>query len=150
MIRLQDIMSTDVKTVAPNTDAAQAWSLMQQHDIHHLVVVDGREVAGVISARDLGGSRGTATRRNQRVSDLMVGGVVTAKPSETLRQAANKLRGNAIGCLPIVEGGKVVGIITITDCLELIGHGTAGKDNRMPLSRKPGGPHVQFAKTQRR
>src|SRR5689334_23330135 len=118
MIRLQDIMSTDVKTVSPDTAADQAWSLMQQHDIHHLVVLDGRDVIGVISARDLGGNRGAATRRNQRVGDLMVGGVVTAKPGDTLRQAANKLRGYAIGCLPIFEDGKVRGIVTITDCLE--------------------------------
>ena len=75
---------------------------------------------------------------------------VTAKPGDTLRAAANKLRGYDIGCLPIVDGGKVKGIVTITDCLDLIGHGSSGKDNRRPLSRKPGQPHVQFAKAQRR
>lgn len=130
MIRLQDIMSTDVKTVSPGVDAERAWNLMQQHDIHHLVVVDGRDVVGVISARDLGGNRGAPARRNQTVGDLMAGKPVTAKPGDTLRAAANKLRGHGIGCLPVVEEGKVRGIVTITDCLELIGQGSSGKENR--------------------
>jgi len=41
----------------------------------------------------------------------------------TLRQAANLLRGRTIGCLPVVEGGELVGILTTTDLLELIGRG---------------------------
>lgn len=146
MIRLQDIMNTDVKTIAPGAAAEQAWGLMQQFDIHHLVVVDGRDVVGVISARDLGGNRGASVRKNQIVSDLMVQKPVTAKPDDTLRQAANKLRGNGIGCLPVVADGKVKGIVTITDCLDLIGHGSSGKDNRRPLTHKQGRQHLQFQK----
>ncbi len=146
MIRMQDLMSTEVKTVASTTTADRAWNLMQQHDIHHLVVVDGRDVLGVISARDLGGGRGASMRKNQTVGDLMAANPVTAKPDDTLRAAANKLRGHGIGCLPIVDGGKVKGIVTITDCLELIGRGASGKENRRPLTHKQGRQHVQFSK----
>jgi CBS domain-containing protein len=149
MTRLQDVMSTNVKTVGPGVVAEQAWSLMQQQDIHHLVVVDGGEVIGVVSARDLGGARGGAARKNQTVEDVMVHKPVTAKPTDTLRQAANKLRGYAIGCLPVVDGGKVKGIVTITDLLELIGRGAAHPDSqpeRHMLSRKQGRPHIQFQK----
>jgi acetoin utilization protein AcuB len=149
MIRLQDVMSTNVKTVGPGVAAEQAWSLMQQQDIHHLIVMDGGDVVGVVSARDLGGARGGAARKNQTVEDLMVHKPVTAKPEDTLRQAANKLRGYAIGCLPIVDGGKVKGIVTITDCLELLGRGAAHpgtQPERRMLSRKQGRPYVQFKK----
>jgi acetoin utilization protein AcuB len=146
MIRLQDIMSTNMKTVSPGTDAERAWDLMQQHDIHHLVVVEGSDVVGVLSARDLGGNRGTSVRKNQTAGDLMARKPVTAKPGDTLRAAANKLRGNGIGCLPIVDGGKVKGIVTITDCLDLIGRGGSGKENRRPLTHKQGRQHVQFGK----
>ncbi len=149
MMRLQDVMSTNVKTVGPGVVAEQAWSLMQQHDIHHLVVVDGSDIIGVISARDLGGARGGAARKNLTVEDMMVHHAVTAKPDDTLRQAANKLRGHAIGCLPVVDGGKVKGIVTITDCLELLGRGAThpgGQPERRMLSRKQGKPYVQFKK----
>ena len=53
----------------------------------------------------------------------MTSPAVTASPRMTLRQAANLLRGRTIGCLPVVEGGKLVGILTTTDLLELIGRG---------------------------
>jgi len=146
MIRMQDIMSTEVKTVTPATSAEQAWAVMQQYEIHHLVVVDGRDVAGVISARDLGGNRGASTRKNQTVGDLMIAKPVTAKPGDSVRSAANKLRGYGIGCLPIVDSGKVKGIVTITDCLELIGRGSSGKENRRPLTHKQGRQPQQFGR----
>jgi len=141
MLRLQDVMSTNVKTIASKKSADEAWSLMEINDIHHLVVVDGGEVVGIVSARDLGGKKGVAQRRGLSVADVMHEKPVTAGPEETIRQAANKLRGYGIGCLPVVEGRKVKGILTITDCLELIGRGVEGhqaKGNRPNLSRKMG------------
>jgi acetoin utilization protein AcuB len=123
MLRLQDVMSTEVKTISPGKSADEAWGLMDMHNIHHLVVVDGGEVVGVISARDLGGKKDAARRRGIKVADVMHEKPVTAAPTDTIRQAANKLRGHGVGCLPVVEGRKVKGILTITDCLELIGRG---------------------------
>lgn len=149
MLRLQDVMSTEVKTIAPGKSADEAWSLMEMNDIHHLVVVDGSEVVGVVSARDLGGKKGGAQRRGLRVEDIMHERPVTAAPTDTIRQAANKLRGHGIGCLPVVDGRKVRGILTITDCLELIGRGAerpAGKGNRHPLTHTMGKRQMQFKK----
>ena len=146
MIRLQDIMSTNVRTVAPSMDTVTASSLMAQHDIHHLVVMDGSEIVGVVSARDLGREKNGGRRSGGAVCDVMTVKPVTAKPADTLRQAANKLRGRGIGCLPVVDGGKLRGIVTIADCLELIGHGSTGKANRRPLTHKQGRQHTQFKK----
>jgi acetoin utilization protein AcuB len=53
----------------------------------------------------------------------MTSNLATATPSMTVRQAANLLRGRTIGCLPVLEGGKPVGIVTTTDLLDLIGRG---------------------------
>jgi acetoin utilization protein AcuB len=53
----------------------------------------------------------------------MTSPVVTARPETTLRQAANLLRGRTIGCLPVLEEGRLLGIVTTTDLLELIGRG---------------------------
>jgi acetoin utilization protein AcuB len=94
---------------------------MLLHRIHHLVVADGRRVLGVVSQRDLGGTRGEPTRRGHIVQELMTRDVVTATPATTVRQAANLLRGRSIGCLPVTDGERLVGILTVTDVLELVG-----------------------------
>jgi len=116
-MRLQDIMSTPVDTVASHAAAGEARALMKQQGIHHLVVMDGRKAVGVVSARDLTANRSGA------VGDIMSAPVATARPRATVREAANLLRGRTVGCLPIVDAGKVVGIVTISDLLDLIGRG---------------------------
>jgi acetoin utilization protein AcuB len=123
-MRLNDIMSRDIKTISPNADAAAARDAMRTNRIRHLVVVDGRTIAGIISDRDLGGRASTGrASQGMTVADLMTTSVVTAAPETTVRQAANLLRGHLIGCLIIEDGGKPVGIVTTTDLLELLGRG---------------------------
>jgi len=118
-------MSRDVKTIAPSATAAEARNLMRVAGIHHLLVTDARRIVGVISDRDLGGRMGARRPENGalEVADLMTENVVSAAPDTTIRQAANLFRGRHIGSLAIVDGGKPVGIVTITDLLDLIGRG---------------------------
>jgi acetoin utilization protein AcuB len=120
-MRLVEIMTRDVKTAAPGESADEAYGRMRLHRIRHLVVMDGKRVVGIISERDLGGSRGAPLRTGRTVEELMLRDVVTATPQATTRQAANMLRGRTIGCLPVMEGSKLVGIVTVTDLLELVG-----------------------------
>jgi CBS domain-containing protein len=94
---------------------------MRLHRIRHLVVMEGKRVVGIVSERDLGGSRGAALRTGRTVEDLMARDVATATPETTIRQAANMLRGRTIGSLPVMEEAKLVGIVTVTDLLELVG-----------------------------
>jgi len=61
---------------------------------------------------------------DQTVEDHMSRRVVTASPEMALRKAANLMRGRSIGCLPVLAEGQLVGIVTTTDLLELIGRGT--------------------------
>lgn len=116
-MRLQDIMSTPVETVAAHAPASEAHALMKRRGIHHLVVMEGPRVVGVVSTRDL------STGRSGSVGEAMSAPVATARPRATVREAANLLRGRTIGCLPVVEAGRVVGIVTISDLLGLIGRG---------------------------
>lgn len=122
-MRLIDIMETAVDTVQAAAPADSAWQRMRLRRIHHLVVMNGRTVAGVISDRDLGGPRGSQLREGRQVRELMTPSVVAAAPATTVRQAANLMRGRSVGCLPIVENGALRGIVTVTDLLELIGKG---------------------------
>ncbi len=120
-MRLGEIMTREVKTADPRESAEDAYRRMRLHRIRHLVVMEGKRVVGIISERDLGGSRGTALRTGQTVEELMARDVATAAPETTIRQAANMLRGRTIGCLPVMESSKLVGIVTVTDLLELVG-----------------------------
>jgi CBS domain-containing protein len=135
-MRLQEIMSTRVVTIGPDKPAELAWSRMQGREIRHLVVTDKERLVGVVSERDLGGRNGERIRKNRAVRDLMTPEVASAVPETTLRQAANLMRGRLIGCLPVVEQGRVVGIVTATDVLDELGRGFA----------RPGAPRTRLAR----
>jgi len=128
MMRLSEVMSSPVETVAPSATLDEARELMKRRKIHHLVALDGKKVVGVISARDLALPDGV----DRTVADRMHDDVVTVDARATVREAANLLRGHAVGCLPILDGNKLVGIITIADMLALIGKGT-----EKPAETKP-------------
>jgi CBS domain-containing protein len=123
-MRLREIMSTRVVTIAPREPASVAWSRMQRLRIRHLVVTENAHLVGVVSERDLGGRNGEDIRRGRMVQDLMTTRVVSAEPKTTLRQAANLMRGRTIGSLPVFEGNRLVGIVTATDVLDELGRGS--------------------------
>ena len=117
-MRLQDIMTRKIRTIAPTATAGEARAEMRTAGVRHLLVVDRAEVVGILSDRDIG-----KPATNDRIADLMTTTVVTATPETTIRQAANLLRGHVIGCLVVMDGKKPAGIVTTTDLLDLIGRG---------------------------
>jgi acetoin utilization protein AcuB len=136
-MRLSEIMSTEVQTTSRRDDAEAAYDQMRTHRIRHLVVREGKRIVGVLSDRDLGGPRGRVMRYGKRVEDLMSPQTTTATPGTTVRQAANLMRSQRIGCLPLLADGKLVGIVTITDLLDLLGRQpSAGQSVK---GRKPQG-----------
>jgi CBS domain-containing protein len=122
-MRVRDIMTAGVHTVSPTGSCDDAWNLMRQTRIHHLVVTRGRKVAGVLSERDCGGRNGAAIRRNRMVEELMTSPAVTVSGDLTAQRAANMMRGRSIGCLVVVDNDRVMGIVTVSDLLELVGRG---------------------------
>lgn len=123
MIRVQDVMSRDVKTIGPEETADSAYEAMRARGFHHLVVVENGRMVGVLSDRDLGGVRGVAAHKGQPVRALMTPSVVSVSPETPIRKVANLLRGRSIGCVPVVEGERLVGIVTTSDLLTLVGRG---------------------------
>jgi CBS domain-containing protein len=95
---------------------------MQSKQFHHLLVKEGAELVGVVSARDLrrGARRGNAIKRVV-VGDYMTPHVVTVGPDTSVHKAANLMRGHSVGCLIVVDEGKAVGIVTLADLLDQIG-----------------------------
>jgi len=107
---------------------------MRSARVRHLVVVDDGRVIGVLSQRDLGGTREESLPAGT-VQDVMRSHVIVAAPDTTVRTAANLLRGHDIGCLPVVDGKKLVGDRDDSDLLRLIGQGV-----EKPIERTTRGP----------
>lgn len=122
-MRVRDVMSTKVRTVAATVPAQDAWDLMRAERIHHLVVTDGKRIAGIVSDRDTGGPRGAAVRAGREIGELMTANVVTVPPDTPVKKIANLMRGRSIGCVVAVEKGRSVGIVTTSDLLEWLGRG---------------------------
>jgi len=123
-MRVGEVMTRRVETVPPEESVDSAIRRMRNARVRHLVVVRGRRVLGVLSDRDLG------LETDKSVGDVMTAHAVSASPDMTIRKAANLLRGRSIGCLPVMEDGNLVGIVTTTDLLERIGRGA-----ERPISR---------------
>jgi acetoin utilization protein AcuB len=122
-MRVRDFMSRNVETIRGEAPADAALARMRTRSIHHLVVLDDAGIAGVLSERDLGGRRAEKLARGLTVTELMSKPVVTVDESATVREAARRLRGRTIGCLPVTQEGRLVGIVTTADLLDLIGRG---------------------------
>ena len=131
-MRMFEVMTEGVQTVRPTMAAADAWELMRRKGIHHLVVMQGSQILGILSDRDAGSRAGASIRAGHTVADLMTKQVVTRAPTDTVRSAVNVMRGRTIGCVPIVDRGRLVGIVTVSDLLDLLGRGA---DRRTKPSR---------------
>lgn len=125
---VRDLMSADVATVARRDSVEIADGVMTLGHIRHLPVLDGTEVVGVLSQRDLfrsalgaalafGMTRPQEVMRMLEVGDVMTAPPVTIGPEAPVQDAARAMEERRIGCLPVVEGGRLVGILTATDIL---------------------------------
>jgi CBS domain-containing protein len=142
-MRVLEVMTEGVQTVPPTMSASQAWEIMRQQGIRHLVVTRGRDVVGVLSERDAGGRSGASIRAGGTVADLMTAHVATVAPTDTVRSVANLMRGRTIGCVPVVDHSRLVGIVTLSDLLELLGRGVdrpAKPARRLATHRVPHRP----------
>jgi len=127
MLLVQDSMTQEVVTVAPETTAAEALALCRMNRIRHLPVLQGGRLVGVISDRDLRAAtpalgdqvRAEALHRLQ-IADEMARDVVTARPEDPIEAAAMAMYERKIGCLPVVDGEDLVGIVTSSDVLRAL------------------------------
>lgn len=126
-VLVRDLMTSDVVTLKPTDDLAVVYDRMADEHIRHMPIVDrDGDLVGLVTDRDLSrlamGSqqdmplsfeRDMLHRR--RIREIMSTEVETVEPDQELRDAALLLLENKIGCLPVVEGRHVVGILTESD-----------------------------------
>ena len=135
-LKVKDIMSREVETVDRNDQLAVADKRMGEQRIRHLPVLDtGGTVCAVVSQRDL--FRGALLRHlgyGSRAEDKLMkqvvvkeaisGSLCTTTPETSIAAAAQIMLENKIGCLPVVEDGKLVGIVTEADFVRLVATAT--------------------------
>lgn len=131
MISLEDIMTTEVTTLSKHHSVLDARELISNKGIRHIPITDAQGILeGIFSQRDLLavmdstesdlGHHERKTRESQiLLNEVMTKKVSTANTSVSLREAAMFLQNKKYGCLPILEEGKVKGIITDTDFISV-------------------------------
>lgn len=123
-MRITEAMTEHVRTVPPTMSAMDAYALMKTAGVHHLVVTRAKRVVGVVSARDISPQgRQPKIPDSVTVEDLMSSPVVTIDRGDTVKKAASRMQGRTVGCLPVMDRTKLVGIITLADLLQLLGRG---------------------------
>lgn len=138
MTQLSEIMNRTLVTVDTHASLRQAQRILDRRNIRHLFVMDGKRLVGIVTDRDLrkaapsSKSPLTTSAREEfmdelKVVEVMLRKLITASPSTTVREAAKVMIREKIGCLPVVEGKTLVGIVTETDLLEILvrGEGTS-------------------------
>lgn len=132
---VRDVMTKDVVTLERNEKLSVADDVMRLGRIRHLPIVDeDGNLAGIVSQRDLFHSGllralGFGSHAKERAMDLLVlkeamkTDVATTDPSAPLTEAAKRMIVQKIGCLVVVEGKKIVGILTEGDFVKLALHG---------------------------
>jgi len=127
-------MTKPAVTVRPHDNVAHARLLLEQHRINQLPVVMDRTLVGIVTDRDLRNASdtiavsGRAARaplgladivpENIAVETVMSANVMTLKPGDPVAEAANLMHRERIGGIPVIEGKRLVGIITRSDVLK--------------------------------
>jgi CBS domain-containing protein len=135
-MRVSDVMSTNLRTVDARDTIEHASAMMHDAGVHHLVVLSGGRLVGLVSADRL--EQGE-TEGILRVEEVMRRHVRSVPPDTPLTRAAGLLRNERVGALPIVSEDRVVGIVTVSDLLDVIAHGSelaTGASHRRLSGRK--------------
>jgi len=119
---VQEVMHPDPISISPGLSLQEAYELMQEHRIRHLPVIRERQLAGIVTDRDL--RLATSFLETQpwdpaaRVEEVMKFPVITADPLDPIESAARTMREEKIGCLPVLDGNGLAGILTGVDLLD--------------------------------
>jgi CBS domain-containing membrane protein len=130
-VKVKEMMTKEVFTLGRHHALTLADDLMSLERIRHLPVLEDGRVVGVVSQRDLFRAALAVAlgytqrahrvlRRTIRVTEVMSAPTITISPEALVKDAARLMIEHKIGCLPVVEGDTLVGIITETDILRYV------------------------------
>jgi CBS domain-containing protein len=111
---------SQVHFIQPDAKVIEALQLMAQKDIGALLVMDGGRVVGIMSERDYARKVILHGKSSQDIAvrDIMTSGVVTVDPSKTIEDCMSLMTQRRIRHLPVCEGDKLVGLVSIGDLVK--------------------------------
>jgi len=125
MVTVRELLSakpTGLWTVAADATVYQALEILAARDVGALPVVDGERLCGIFSERDYARKvvlKGRASR-DMPVSELMVRQVVCVSPTDSMQDCMALMTAKRVRHLPVLEGDRLVGIVTIGDVVKQI------------------------------
>ncbi len=128
---VRDIMTTEVTTLGRNDSLQLAKDIMTLGRVRHFPVLDDGKVVGVVSQRDLyKASLGSVMKYGEKAQRAFLEGIavkevmsdppITIAPHASVQEAARLMMEKKIGCLPVLDGAQLVGLVTETDMLKLV------------------------------
>lgn len=128
LLKVGDIMTPNPVSIIPETPLREVLGLMKDHQCRQLPVVDGDHVVGIVTDRDVRLVMNSPLTMRERVEDEMLLRTVTAADcmtpdpmtvdvNEPAANAADLLRTFKFGSLPVVDSGRLAGIVTVSDIL---------------------------------
>jgi acetoin utilization protein AcuB len=151
---VRDMMTRNPITATPETTHKQATELMREHHIHHLPIVDRRgKLVGILVESDLYQAQPSPATTlsiyeihsllsSLKLQEIMRSPVITTRPDCPLEEAARLMQTHKIGCLPVLDGEELVGIVTDTDIFKtlvvLLGGGEEGARITLEVEDRPG------------
>lgn len=128
---IRNIMQTDVRTISVEAPLSEVQELLDSHVFHHVPVVDGKRLVGILSTVDLArvslepwvadpATRSAWLDNTMALRDVMTALPEVLHPDEPIRKAAELLGNGHYHALPVVEDTELVGIVTSTDLIRLL------------------------------
>jgi len=128
---VRDLMQREVTTLKASESLGLAEDIMHLGRIRHLPVVSAGVVVGIVSQRDLYRAAASCMLQLRRSTErewlacipvraVMTTNVITMAPDDTIHDAVELMLRHRIGCVPVVEHGKLVGLVSETDCLRYL------------------------------
>ncbi|WDZ93246.1 CBS domain-containing protein [Nocardiopsis sp. HUAS JQ3] len=127
---IDQVMSSPVRTVSPDTSLREAAQIMRDSDVGDVVVTRDKQITGILTDRDIvvrcvaeGGDPG-----ERSVGDVCSAEVATVPPQSGIADAVHVMRTSAVRRLPVVDGDRVVGVVSMGDLARAVDEDSALAD----------------------
>ena len=123
-MQIKNLMSTSLITIDKDQSLSDALKLLRKNKISRLPVLNNKELVGIVSERDIAKKLGSSKYESMpasrlHVSSVMVKDIISVPQSMRLAEVANIMLENGIGSVPVMEDGKMVGIVSKADFITL-------------------------------
>lgn len=116
MLRVKDIMKRNVLVLSKEATIKDALDLMVENSAGSVIILENEKIVGIVTERDiLRRVLSQSKSLDTKIKEVMTKNVITISPDEKIEKAAEIMTENKIKKLPVVDGNKLVGIITLTD-----------------------------------